>query len=51
MSKKTISIEEDIHKKAKLLSVETGLTVGKIVELLILRTSEKDIMKLAEKAN
>lgn len=49
MSKKTVHIDEEIHKKAKRISVETGLTVGKIIELLLTHTSEKDILKLAEK--
>lgn len=49
MSKKSVHIDESIHKKAKHISVETGLTVGKIIELLIANTSEKEILKLAEK--
>jgi hypothetical protein len=48
MSKKTVNIEEEAHKKAKILSAETGLSIGEIIELLLLGTSEKEILKLAK---
>ena len=49
MSKKTVNIEEEIHRKAKILSAKTSLTIAEIIELLIEGTSEKEILKLAEK--
>lgn len=49
MSRKSVMIDEDIHRKAKILAAQTGLTIGDIVELLLEGTSEKEILKLAEK--
>ena len=48
-AKKTVNIDEDIHRQAKILSANTGLTIGEIIELLIKGTSESDILKLAKK--
>lgn len=49
MAKKTIQIEEEMHRQAKILSANTGLTIGEIIELLLKGTSEKEILKLAGK--
>ncbi|MCB1177623.1 MAG: hypothetical protein KDK36_08610 [Leptospiraceae bacterium] len=49
MSKKTVNIDEEVHVKAKILSAKTGKTIGEIIELLINGTTEKEILKLAEK--
>lgn len=48
-AKKTVNIDEEIHRQAKILSANTGLTIGEIIQLLIEGTSEKEILKLAEK--
>jgi hypothetical protein len=48
MGKKTVNIEEEAHKKAKILSAETGLDIGQIIGLLLMDTSEKEIRKLAK---
>lgn len=50
MSKKTVNIEEEAHKRAKRLSVETGLSIGEIIELLLMDTSETEILKLAKES-
>lgn len=47
--KLTLSINEEIKMQAKILSAKTGVTVSEIFELLIKGTSEKEILKLAEK--
>lgn len=49
MAKKSVHIEEETHRKAKILSAETNLTIGEIIDLLIEGTSEKEIRKLADK--
>lgn len=49
MSKKTIHVEEEVHEKAKILSAKTKLSIGEIIDLLISGTSEKEILKLAER--
>ena len=48
-AKKTVNIDEEIHRQAKILSANTGLTIGEIIELLISGTSENEILKLAKK--
>ena len=47
--KLTLSVEEEAKELAKILSAKTKLTVSEIFELLIQGTSEKEILKLAEK--
>lgn len=49
LTKKSIHIEEESHKLAKILSAKTGISIGEIFDLLINGTSEKEILKLAEK--
>jgi|JI9StandDraft_1071089.scaffolds.fasta_scaffold44541_4 hypothetical protein len=49
MSQKSIMVNEETHKQAKILSAKTGIPIGEIVELLLMGTSEKDILKLSEK--
>jgi len=48
-AKKTVNIDEEIHRQAKILSANTGLTIGEIIELLISNHSEEEIKKLAKK--
>ena len=50
MSKKTVNIEEEAHKKAKILSAETGLDIGEIIGLLLMDTSEKEIRMNSERS-
>ena len=45
---KTITVEDDTHKRAKILSAKTGMTIKEILALLVLKTSEKEIEKLAQ---
>lgn len=49
MVKKTLHVDEETHKKAKILSTQTGIPIGDIVQLLIEGTNEKELLKLAEK--
>lgn len=44
-----IYLDEEVKKKAEYLKIETGLTLSEIVELLLEGTSEKEILKLADK--
>ena len=48
-AKKTIQIDEEIHRKAKIISSSTGLNLSQVIELLISNHSEDDIRKLAKK--
>lgn len=45
----TISLSASTRELAKELSDNTGLPVSHIIELLLNGTSEKEILKLAEK--
>ena len=47
--KMTISIEESVKKKAENLSKEVRLSMSEIIELLLLGTTEKDILNLYNK--
>lgn len=49
MTKKSIHVEEETHKKAKILSAQTGIPIGEIFDLLIEGATEKEIQKMAEK--
>jgi hypothetical protein len=49
MAKKSIQVEEGTHRRAKILSAETGLSIGEIVDLLVNGSSEKQIRELAKK--
>lgn len=44
-----IYLDEEVKKKAKHLSVETGLSLSEIIELLLKGTSEEQIERLAKK--
>ena len=49
MAKKTVNIDEETHRQAKILSAKTNLTIQEIIGLLIEGTSEKEILRLSEK--
>jgi hypothetical protein len=49
MSQKSIMVNEETHRQAKILSAKTGIPIGEIVELLLMGATEKDIIKLSEK--
>lgn len=44
-----IYLDYEVKKKAKHLSVETGLSLSEIIELLLKGTSEEEILKLYKK--
>ncbi|MCB1155872.1 MAG: hypothetical protein KDK45_00105 [Leptospiraceae bacterium] len=46
---KNISVPEETHKKAKLLSALSGLPIWKVLDLILEGTTEKDIIRLAKK--
>lgn len=48
---KNISVPEETHKKAKLLSALSGLPIWKVLDLILEGTTEKDIIRLAKKEN
>jgi hypothetical protein len=47
--KKTVNLDEETHRQAKILSAKTNLTIQEIIELLVNGTTEKEILKLYEK--
>jgi len=46
---KTLIANDETHKKLKVFSATTGINIKKILWLLVANTSEKQLLKLAEK--
>lgn len=49
MSFKTLNVSEETHRKAKLLSALTGLSMAEMLEIIIEGMTDKEILKLAKK--